>query len=206
MVPSSSRVGSMTIYSMVPTFRQLNPEHRPRVWINASDIFNRTPFVFSDETFGAICSDLASYPIANAVAASAAMPGNFCSCRARTFPDRCTSTMPNWAQQARRYADRSSHSEGVRQRLNPLPGRIYVLHQLLDGGLVDNYGLSASRLPDSGKYAVRSLNRKGGGECKTRYCFSLSMEVKDLPETGQRPQKVPLLPSLSGLPLIRQSI
>ena len=27
------------------TFRQLGPEHRPRVWINASDIFNRTPFV-----------------------------------------------------------------------------------------------------------------------------------------------------------------
>jgi hypothetical protein len=56
------------------TFRKLGPEHRPRVWINASHIYNRTPFVFSNETFSTICSDLASYPIANAVAASAAMP------------------------------------------------------------------------------------------------------------------------------------
>jgi len=86
------------------TFRQLGPEHRPRVWINASDIYNRTPFVFSEETFGAICSDLASYPIANAVAASAAMPVIFAPVVLRTFPDRCASTMPNWIQRARREA------------------------------------------------------------------------------------------------------
>jgi NTE family protein len=110
------------------TLRQLNPEHRPRVWINASDIFNRTPFVFNEETFGAICSDLASYPIANAVAASAAMPVIFAPVVLRTFPDRCTSAMPNWVQRARR-SDCSSHSEGVRQRPKPLPGRLYVLYQ-----------------------------------------------------------------------------
>jgi NTE family protein len=72
------------------TFRKLGPEHRPRVWINASDIYNRTPFVFSNETFSAICSDLASYPIANAVAASAATPVIFAPVVLQTFPDRCT--------------------------------------------------------------------------------------------------------------------
>ena len=86
------------------TFRQLGPEHWPRVWINASDIFNRTPFVFSDETFGAICSDLASYPIANAVAASAAMPLIFAPVVLRTFPNRCRSSMPNWIERALREA------------------------------------------------------------------------------------------------------
>jgi hypothetical protein len=30
------------------TFRELGPEHRPRVWINASDIYNRTPFIFGE--------------------------------------------------------------------------------------------------------------------------------------------------------------
>ncbi len=56
------------------TFRQLNSAHRPRVLINASDVYNRTPFVFNDTTFKAICSDINSYPIASAVAASAAIP------------------------------------------------------------------------------------------------------------------------------------
>ena len=42
------------------TFRELNSAHRPRVLINASDVYNRTPFVFNDATFKAICSDLNS--------------------------------------------------------------------------------------------------------------------------------------------------
>jgi predicted acylesterase/phospholipase RssA len=56
------------------TFRDLDAAHRPRVLINAADVYNRTPFVFNDTTFKSICSDLNSYPVASAVAASAAMP------------------------------------------------------------------------------------------------------------------------------------
>ena len=52
------------------TFADLRKMVRPRVWINASDIYNRTPFVFGVTAFRAMCSDLASYPLAIAVAAS----------------------------------------------------------------------------------------------------------------------------------------
>ena len=51
------------------TYKSLLFQRRPFVWINASDIYNRTPFVFGNVIFGALCSDLASYPIALAVAA-----------------------------------------------------------------------------------------------------------------------------------------
>jgi NTE family protein len=73
------------------TFRDLGPSHRPRVMINASDIYNRTPFVFSEATFNAICSDLNSYPIASAVAASAAMPVVFAPIMVASYTDRCRS-------------------------------------------------------------------------------------------------------------------
>ena len=43
-------------------------------WINASDIYNNTPFVFEPQTFRALCSNLANLPISEAVAASAAVP------------------------------------------------------------------------------------------------------------------------------------
>jgi NTE family protein len=89
------------------TFRELDAEHRPRVWINASDIYNRTPFIFSNETFGAICSDLASYPIANAVAASAATPVLFAPIVLRTFPDRCTAKIADRIENARSTAGAS---------------------------------------------------------------------------------------------------
>ena len=56
------------------TFKSLLTQRRPLVWINASDIYDRTPFVFGRVLFGALCSDLSTYPISMAVAASAAVP------------------------------------------------------------------------------------------------------------------------------------
>ena len=138
------------------TFRQLGPEHRPRVWINASDIYNRTPFVFSDETFAAICSDLASYPIANAVAASAAMPVIFAPVVLRTFPDRCRSTMPHWIERARRDATAPPILKVYANALTHYRDGSMSYIKLLDGGLVDNYGLSGftiARLSASTPYA-----------------------------------------------------
>jgi NTE family protein len=51
-------------------FDVFREERRPRVWINASDIYNRTPFVFGKTAFDALCSDIRSYRVAEAVAAS----------------------------------------------------------------------------------------------------------------------------------------
>jgi NTE family protein len=124
------------------TFRELGPEHRPRVWINASDIYNRTPFIFSNETFGAICSDLASYPIANAVAASAATPVLFAPIVLQTFPDRCTAKIPDWIEKARSTAGASPLLKAYANAITRYRDGSMSYIKLLDGGLVDNYGLS----------------------------------------------------------------
>lgn len=55
------------------TFADLRPD-RPRLLINATDLQTGKPFVFSNESFDQLGSDLSSYPIAHAVAASAAVP------------------------------------------------------------------------------------------------------------------------------------
>jgi len=124
------------------TFRDLDRRRRPRVWINASDIYNRTPFVFSDATFGAICSDLASYPIASAVAASSAMPIIFAPVVLQTFPNQCATKIPDWIERAQSDPSASPMLKEfaaaiARYRDGSVP---YI--KLLDGGLVDNYGLS----------------------------------------------------------------
>ena len=131
------------------TFRQLGPEHRPRVWINASDIYNRTPFVFSDETFAAICSDLASYPIANAVAASAAMPLIFAPVVLRTFPDRCTSAVPNWIERARRDATAPPILKVYANALTHYREAPCLTSSFSMEGLSIIMGFPASRSPDS---------------------------------------------------------
>jgi NTE family protein len=135
------------------TFRDFRTSQRPRIWINASDIYNRTPFVFGSVAFDAMCSDLMSYPISEAVAASAAVPVVFAPIVLETFPGRCQTKLPDWIARAR--ADRNAqpllrdfaqaiesyHTGGVR----------YL--KLLDGGLVDNFGLSGFSI------ALLSANR-----------------------------------------------
>ncbi len=55
------------------TFSDLRPD-RPRLLINATDLQSTRPFVFCDESFDELNSDLSRFPISYAVAASAAVP------------------------------------------------------------------------------------------------------------------------------------
>jgi predicted acylesterase/phospholipase RssA len=55
------------------TFADLRAD-RPRLLINATDLQSGRKFIFCNEAFDELNSDLAAYPIANAVAASSAVP------------------------------------------------------------------------------------------------------------------------------------
>jgi predicted acylesterase/phospholipase RssA len=62
-----------TNHGHAQTFADLR-EDRPRLLINATDLQSGKKFVFSNESFDALNSDLSKYPIASAVAASGAVP------------------------------------------------------------------------------------------------------------------------------------
>ena len=84
------------------TYAALRRPGAPIVWINASDIYNGTPFDFTYDTFAALCSDLDKVRIADAVAASAAFP--WCSSRSSsrrppTAP-KCNYSQPEWLTRA----------------------------------------------------------------------------------------------------------
>ena len=55
------------------TYANLRPD-RPRLLINATDLQSGRRFVFCNESFDNLNSDLSKYPLASAVAASAAVP------------------------------------------------------------------------------------------------------------------------------------
>src|SRR5260221_8630275 len=82
------------------TFADFRKTPGPRIWINASDIYNRTPFIYGEAAFISLCSDLASYPIAEAVAASAAVPIVFTPMVIKTYPKQCNDQPPEWLQKA----------------------------------------------------------------------------------------------------------
>jgi NTE family protein len=124
------------------TFADMSQTTRPRVSINASDIFNRTPFLFGRGSFGALCSDFSKYPVSLAVAASAAVPVFFAPIVIENFYSKCPLPLPEWVNRVRnnpqsppmlrQYADAI-----VRYR----DGQVRFV-KLLDGGLVDNFGLA----------------------------------------------------------------
>jgi NTE family protein len=124
------------------TFKSLLFERRPLVWINASDIYNRTPFVFGRVIFGALCSDLANYPISLAVAASAAVPVVFAPVVIQAYPGGCTLPLPDWVERARHREDAPPLLKLFANALERYHSGEVKYVKLLDGGLVDNYGLA----------------------------------------------------------------
>ena len=124
------------------TFRDVASSRRPRIWINASDIYNRTPFVFGTVAFDAMCSDLMSYPISEAVAASAAVPVVFAPIVLETYAGRCQTRLPDWIARARENRNAQPLLRDFAQAIDSYHTGSIRYVKLLDGGLVDNFGLS----------------------------------------------------------------
>jgi predicted acylesterase/phospholipase RssA len=124
------------------TFAQFRSVGRPRVWINASDIYNRVPFVFGQTAFAAICSDLSAYPVSNAVAASAAVPIAFAPAVVQAFPGTCNDPLPAWITRAANNRDASPMLSSYAKAITRYRDGAVPFIKLLDGGLVDNYGIS----------------------------------------------------------------
>jgi NTE family protein len=123
-------------------FDALSDDHRPRVWINASDIYNRTPFVFGKTTFDALCSDIRSYRVAEAVAASAAVPLAFAPIVLETYPGGCKAPLPPWLERVRNDPNAQPLLRSFAEAQTRYHDGTMRYVKLLDGGLVDNYGLS----------------------------------------------------------------
>ncbi len=117
---------------------------RPRIVINATDLYSSTPFAFTPAYFQAICSDLSQVRVADAVAASMAVPIAFRPIVVKTYAENCPSPLPAWVAQA--VKDRSAPMllrETARAfQIYRDPSRMNYVH-LTDGGVADNFGLSS---------------------------------------------------------------
>jgi NTE family protein len=124
------------------TFREFRHNRRPRIWINAADIYNRTTFVFGATAFGALCSDLSSYPIADAVAASAAVPVVFAPVVIKSYKGGCGTRLPEWITRARSNPNAAPMLRSFADAIARYHDGSMNYVKLLDGGLVDNFGLT----------------------------------------------------------------
>jgi NTE family protein len=132
------------------------------VVINASDMVRGSRFSFRQAEFDFLCSDLGRFPVARAVAASAALPGPFAPIVLVNHAGTCGFEEPAWiaetlAQQepSRRRMRQAQILRSYLERRSP-----YVF--LLDGGISDNLGLrfSFERVIEEGGLG-QTLERSG---------------------------------------------
>ena len=126
------------------TFADMYRNKKPAVWINATNAYHRIAFPFHERAFDAICSDLASFPISEAVAASMAVPLVFAPVVLRKYPESCYNDIEQMMMRgppegfSDNYRLRTALLRAVRDFRNPDTGH-YI--KLIDGGITDNFGL-----------------------------------------------------------------
>ncbi|MEI8190565.1 MAG: patatin-like phospholipase family protein [candidate division NC10 bacterium] len=161
----------------------LQKGRRPYVLINATDMSLGSRFVFTQDQFDLLCSDLSSVPVARAVAASSAFPVLLSPITLKNYAGACGYRVPEWVGFALEDRDiagrRFSRALETRSYLDAV-NRPYI--HLIDGGIADNIGLrgplDAISSLDSAWSVLRMINRE-----KVRRLVVIVVNAKTGPDT-----------------------
>ncbi len=124
------------------TFDTMLNSKGPAIIINSTDLSTGLPFVFTQDQFDWICSDLRGVPVARAVAASSALPPILSAVTFNNYAGTCGFDDLDRLETALESDDLASKSyqtaRGIASYLDA-EERPYI--HLLDGGIADNLGL-----------------------------------------------------------------
>lgn len=114
---------------------------RPFIIINATDMSLGRRFAFTQDHFDLLYSDLGTYPVGHAVAASAAYPGFLTPVTLRNYDNASDYQLPGWTREQLAHGDPDKSDFKLARDMQSyvVPGRPYV--HLIDGGVCDNLGL-----------------------------------------------------------------
>jgi NTE family protein len=128
------------------TFEDLLARKEPLIVINATDMVHGTRFSFTQETFDMICSDLSTFPVARACAASSAVPLVLTPVTLRNYAGECGFQMPKVLEEAMKPPrDIGSRRFDLANNMIPfLDSKKKPYIHLVDGGVADNLGLRAA--------------------------------------------------------------
>ena len=126
------------------TYTDLLRRGLPVISVNATDIANGISYAFTQPSFDLICSDLSSFPVARAVAASNGFPVLFSPITLISHTPDCRGIRPptappaEWAETSDALSRRALLARIANRYLDP--ERTKFVH-LLDGGISDNLAL-----------------------------------------------------------------
>ena len=121
------------------TFADLEARPGPFLLINATDVSSGARFSFTQSRFNYLCSDLSSYPLSRACAASSAVPGVLSPITLDNFAGACGFQPPDWVLNPTNLPPRVEFL--ARELRRPLDRTNHPYLHLVDGGVSDNLGL-----------------------------------------------------------------
>lgn len=133
----------------------------PAVSILATDANDGIVFPFVPSQFSLICSDFEKFPLARAVAASAAFPGALTPIVLKNYSDQCAHKTPAWMADALAQPDpasRTYHKALMTKTYLDLKTKPYI--HLIDGGVADNLGIRGIMETIVAKGGVRDIMRE----------------------------------------------
>lgn len=125
------------------TYADLIAKGRPLIIVQATALATGAPFVFGQDNFDLLCSDLSSYPLSRAVAASNGFPVLFTPITLTNHRSKaCALAQPAWIAEGLKDPDELSlkrmQAELAQRYLDQ--GDMPYVH-LVDGGVADNLAL-----------------------------------------------------------------
>lgn len=128
------------------TFSDMLARKGPMILINATDMVHGTRFGFNQDVFDAICSDLSTFPVARACAASSAVPILLSPITLENHAGECGYKLPASLVEAMKPPrDVTSRRLDLANNMLPfLDSKKKPYIHLVDGGVADNLGLRAA--------------------------------------------------------------
>ena len=180
---------------------------RPMLIIHASDMATLARFEFTQFQFDFICSDLSKLPVADASAASAALPLVLSPISFKNFSNKCQYVAPAWLEQAKRGGRVGAQRATELLSYMDQEKRPYI--HLLDGGLSDNLALRGI-IEGSGVQGNFEKLLVAAGVKNVRKLVILAVNAETTPDVMEfRSDHVPVLSkamsSLIDIPINRYS-
>ena len=189
------------------TFADIQSRGGPLILINASDLGYGVRFSFIQEYFDLLCSDISTYPVARAVAASSAVPVLFNPVVLKNYQS-CKSEKPEWLLAAQKHADKNFHLTQIVHGLESYyqkDTRQYA--HFVDGGITDNLGLRAPYEIVAISGGMKSYQKKSGLSHPGRLVFiSVDASTTRKPEmdsSNKRPSIMETISAVSNVQLHR---
>ena len=191
------------------TFNDIFDRDAPYLAINSTDLGIGARFTFTQERFNMLCSDVGTFKVARAVAASSAVPVAFAPVALKNY-DTCNYKNPDWYSSSHDYIEDNPRLAALVEAYDSYQdkkNRPYI--HLVDGGITDNLGIRS--LYDQVELMGGARNATNDIKHRAKYIVIIIVNAATRPEnpmdsSREPPSSVQVVGAVSATQIDRYTV